>query len=406
MIRYSSVFPQAIPANTVGGQVQIDRIQSTGATNTLNRTPNKEVGRDGTIDYSAGVPNVAYTISQNDYNDIAIFRVLGGKTTGSVSLSDFRTPITDIVWYMVDDNGTALGTMWYPKLRCSGFSITASDPDSKIERSFDVVGEGAVAFQGNNKYLIAKTEIANTGELVSTDWSIVLNDPAPVESPVTADKYIYRVTRIRSGVATDLAEGSGTSQWEYVSGTTTLTVHNAVVGDYYKIFYTATTYGTGDYWTNNDVDPGAVQAYNISMWIGSGSNALTRVQSCTIDVTFERADVGEIGNKEKVVYGVNSNTVTLTLPRKLEDYVLDAILQGESTSFGEIDIQNYLSTIDFVMKVYTDSTKTTFAWGLKISNLSPTETSQNVEIDGYVDYGMTLESESMVISESESDLAF
>ena len=406
MIRYENFDVVAIPSLTTVDKIQLDRIQSVTPVATLNREKNKEVGRDGTIDYVKRTPTIAYALTQNESLNMKIFRALANKSnsTHPININDFKTSATDLLAYLTKDDGNFLGTIWYPKLRVAGFSLNIADPDAKIERRFDLVGEVMKEFQNNNKYVIYKLETADSGEITGADWSITLNDPVPVEDPKTSGKYIFRVTRIRGGVTTDLSAGTGTDQYEYDSGTNVLTVHNAQVGDSYKIFYTASSYISGQsIWTNNDSDVGATLAYNVSLWLGG--QALTRVQGVTVDVRFAREDHKEVGNKEVVQRGVTEKTVTLTLPRFLETYTIEEILAGKSSGFGHLDIEDYLDNISFVMKFYSDVAKTQFKWGIKITNLSPTENRTGVAVDGYTTRDLTLESESMIISDTESDLA-
>jgi len=311
----------------------------------------------------------------------------------------FKNAATDFLAFLTDDDGTVLGTLWYPKLRVAGFSINVSDPDSKIERSFDLVGDAAHAFQGVNKYVIYKKITVDTGELVADDFTVTLNDPAPVEDAAESGKYMFRVTRIRAGVTTDLVTGTGDNQWEYAAGD--LTVHAAALADVYKVWYTSGSYISGEaLWTDNDTDPGSTLAYNVQLLLGS--TELTRIQSCSIDVRFEREDWKEVGNKEVVQRGVKDQTVTITLPRLLESYTLEELLLGQSANFGHIDVENYLDNLTFRLKVFTTDEKTTFAWGMKVTNCTPTEVKTAIAIDGYTNRDLTLEGEGFTLSDSEA----
>ncbi|RLE64488.1 MAG: hypothetical protein DRJ38_05440 [Thermoprotei archaeon] len=404
MVRYENFDTHAIPSITTVDKIQVDRIQNIDISGTLNREKNKEVGRDGTIDYSKRTPTVGYRLTQNESQNIKFFKALANVSGNSVSLGDFKTSATDLLAFLKDDNGVQLGTIWYPKLRVAGFSINVADPDAKIERSFDLVGDALKEFQGNQKYVIYKMETVDSAEVVADDWTITLNDPTPVEDEKTAGKYIMRVTRIRSGVSTDLSLGTGTNQYEYNSGAGVLTVHDAQVSDVYKIWYTAGSLPSGDTtWTNNDSDVGATLAYNVSMTLGGVS--LDKLQSVGIDVRFDREDNKEVGNREVTQRGITNKTVTLSIPRLLETYAIEEILLGKSSGFGHIDPEDYLDNIPFVMKVYSDVAKTNFKWGVKITNMSPTEDNISIAIDGYTNKNLTLESETMIISDNEADLA-
>lgn len=408
MIRFSGVAPHMLQYDTAADGVQIDRAQTMTAGISFNQEENNEIGTDGVVDFTKGISAVSYALTQKEPLNITTFRQFAGKSSGSVSLADFRTPATDIFWYLTDDDGSVTGSLWYPKLRMNGFNIGVSDPQSQIERSFDLVGELAKVFQGTQKCMNYKILTVGSGELVGDDYSTVIDDPEPVEDERTAGSYIIRVTRIRSGATTiDMDYGTEDNEYTYTTGTTMFKAHAAVLGDVYKVFYTAAVLPAADStWTANTADVGGTPAYNISAWIGSADNQLTRVQGLTIDVSLDRADEGEIGNKEKVVRGSNKETVTISIPRKLEDFVIDSVLVGEASGFGHIDVEDYLSNTTLVIKIYEEAAKTTFSWGIKISNCSVPEISNNVNVLEYQDRSTTLESRSMVISEVESDINF
>lgn len=408
MIRFSGVAPHMLQYEGSASGIQIDRAQTMTASKALNNETNWEIGTDGAVDYTKGIPEVSYTLTQKEPLTITHFQHFAGKTSGSVSLSDFRTKATDIFWFLTDDDATVTGTLWYPKLRMNGFSIGISDPQSQIERTFDLVGELAKDFQGTQKYLNYKIKTVASGELVVSDYSTTLTDPTPVADERTAGKYLIRVTRIRSGATTiDMDYGTSSGEYDYVNATNTITCYGAAVGDVYKIFYTAAALPAADStWTTNTTDPGGTPAYFISAWIGSASSQLTRVQGLTIDVAFDRSDEGEVGNKEKVVRGSNDETVTVTIPRKLEDFVIDEVLVGQTSGFGHIDINDYLDSVDIVIKIYEETAKSTFKWGIKISDCAVPSVDDSINVQEYTDRNTVLESRTMVISSTESDINF
>lgn len=409
MIRFSGVAPHMLQYETSAVAAQIDRAQSMTANKALNVEQNREIGTDGIVDSTKGIPEVSYTLTTKEPLTITTFRQFAGKTSGSVSLSDFRTPATDIFWFLTDDDGSVTGTLWYPKLRVNGFAINISDPESQIERTFDLVGELAKDFQGAQKYLNYKIATVASGEIDgNNDYEYTITDPAPVEDERNPGFYIIRATRIRSGSTTiDMDYGTADNEYDYTNGTTTFKAYEAAVGDVYKIFYTAAALPAADStWTENTVDPGGTPAYNISAWIGSLSSQLTRVQGITIDVALDRADEGEVGNKEKVVRGSNDETVTVTIPRKLEDFVIDEVLAGVASGFGHIDIDDYLSNITLIVKIYEEAAKSTFSWGMKLTNCTPPAIDDSINVQEYTDRNTVLETREMLISDVEGDIAF
>jgi len=267
-----------------------------------------------------------------------------------------------------------------------------------IERNFDLVGEKASVWQGANKYVVQKLETADSGEISDGDWTYTVETPSAVEDPVNAGVFILRITRVRSGTSTDLATGTGTDQWEYSAPT--LTVHDAVAGDSYRVYWSSGSYLSGDIWTNEDTAPGSTLAYNVKLIIGS--TELEKIQSCNVDVRFEREDWKQVGSKEVKQRGVKDKTVTITLPRLLENYTTEELLLGESAGFGHIDVENFLDNLTFRLKVYTTDAKSAFAYGMKVTNCTPTEVKTPIGIDGYTNRDLTLESESFVLSDEEA----
>ena len=400
LVHYSNFATHAVPSLGGNAAIQVDRVQSIDPTSTLNREKNKEVGRDGTIDYSKKTPTIAYRAVQNESQDLKFFETLANVADSTdMTHNSFKTSATDMLAYLTDDAGTVLGSLWYPKLRVAGFSLNIADPDARIERNFDLVGEAHHVFQGANKYIIQRLESADSGEMSSTDWEYTVESPSAVEDPANAGVFIMRVDRIRSGTTTFLTAGSGASGYEYAAPV--LTVHNAVVGDQYRVWYSSGSYLTAtDLWTDEDTAPGATLAYNAQLIIGS--TELDRLQSCSIDVRFEREDWKQVGSKEVQQRGVRDRTITITLPRLLEDYTIEELLLGESAGFGHIDPENFLDTLTFRLKIYTTDAKTSFAWGMKITNCSPTELKTPIGVDQYVNRDLTLESESFTLSDSET----
>lgn len=399
LVKYSGFQTHAIPSLGTNAKIQVDRVQTIDPTSTLNREKNKEVGRSDTIDWSKKTPTVAYRLTQNESQDLKFFETLA-NVADSVDMNQdsFNSSAVDMLSYLTADDASILGTVWYPKLRLAGFSFNISDPDAKIERSFDLVGEAAHAWQGANKYVVQKLETADSGEMSGTDWEYTVATPSAVEDPANSGVFILRVSRIRSGTTTDLSTGSGTNQWEYSAPT--LTVHNAVVGDSHRLYWSSGSYLSGDIWTDEDTAPGATLAYNTKLIIGS--TELEKIQSCAIDVRFEREDWKQVGSKEVKQRGVKDKTVTISLPRLLENYTLDELLLGQSADFGHIDIEDFLDNLTFRLKVYTTDAKSAFAWGMKVTNCTPTEVKTPVGIDSYTNRDFSLEAETFILSDDET----
>jgi hypothetical protein len=406
MIHGSYFKPRIFPILGSGGGAEIDRAQGIDPTITLNREKVNELGRDGAVCYIKRSPTVGYRATQFENGSIEFWQKLvndevkGSAGQDAIDIDDFKTSYFDICAYLTDDDGTFVGTMHYPALRTSGFSLSISDPQAIIERSFDFVGEFAHIWQNDNKYLIVHEK---TGSSTITFGSGADFTQIPVKDPDTTDTYILRVVlyNASSGTATVLTRGT---DWSYSDGSKTLTISVSVGGsDIVKIWYTSSD-APDTQFTLNDSDECALTGESADIFLcigtpGGSEDAVVRLQSATIDVAFDREDHREIGNKDVVQRGIRSKTVTVTLGRLMEDFTIEEILRDKlGADYGKIDVEEFSSDITLVVKIYEDNTKSTLKYGFMCENLSPTEIRGGATVEEYVTGENVLEGEEMVIS--------
>jgi len=424
MIKYSRLRPKIFPINGDADPVEIDRAQSLDKTTALNREKNKEIGRVGIVDYRRGIPTVTYRLTQNEYGNMELWRKLANKddTVDMISMHDshFDTSWFDIAGYLTDDDGNFLGTELYPELRLAGFSIGIGSPEDIVERGFDFTGEGSFLLQGNNAYYIYLRKDVATGDLLSGNAVEIeigaggyANYPDPVANPdltgSDAVKYLWRVVRVRGSVSTKL---EADTDFSYDSGTTKITVEDCEAGDIIKVTYTASTYISGEEpFTLNDSDKGSIDADSVDLYFyvpASGkpdsTDYLHKIQSATIDVTFDRADYKEIGNDEIILRGVNEYTATVTLNRYLHDLIIEEVMRNVAPDYGVIDLDQFVDNLSLILKVYEDDSKSTFKLGYKLTNLSPTESRGATAIDEYESRDITLEGEELIITTNPATL--
>ena len=411
MIHSSYYQPRIFPLYGDVAPAEIDRAQAIDPTATLNREKVNEIGRDGAVGYVKRVPTIGYRLTQYEYGSMEFWRKLTNQADSvvKIDLGDFKTPAFDICAYLTDDDGTFLGTKVYPKLRTSGFSINIGDPDAIVERSFDFVGEDFYMLEEPMKYYIYNRHEATVG----TEDEIDLTSKAPVADPDVdsgeADevRYIHRVVRVRSGVSAEL---EATTDYTYSDATKVVTINSVSAGDVFKVWYYSNT--TPDtLFTNNDADPSALLADSVSIYLyvpGSGkpssSDYIYRLQSASVDVSFEREDVKEIGNKEVVQRGIRNNTVSVTLGRILESFTIEQVLRGEASGYGKLDVSKFTDEAVLIVKVFEDNTKETFKYGFKAEGLSPTDVNVGAGVEAYVNQENALEGESLVITSDNSEL--
>ena len=340
-MNHSSNFkPRIFPVLGAGSPSEIDRAQGIDPTITLNRAKVTEIGRDGAVGYIKKSPTVGYRLGQLEYGSIEIYQklintdILGNVGQDEIDLNDFKTPYFDICAYITDDDGTFEETVHYPTLRVAGFSVSISDPQAIIERSFDLIGEKAIIWQEGNKYLIVNEKtIASGGDNTVTFGSGADFIQVPVKDPDTnglTDTYILRVVLVDDSLGTSSVL-TRTTDWSYSDGTKTLTISASVeANDTIRVWYTSADAPTTQF-TLNDSDPSALTGESADIFMcvgdpGGSENRLVRLQSVTLDVAFDREDQRELGNTEVVQRGINTKTVTITLGRLLEDNTIEEIL--------------------------------------------------------------------------------
>jgi hypothetical protein len=411
MIHTSYWCPRVYPYNGDTVPSEIDRLQDLTATVTLNKEKIREIGRDGIIDWRERIPSTRVTLRQLEYGQIEFWRKLTNvaDSTTAITLNDFKTAMVDVVGYKTDDAGTFLGSVWYPKMRTSGFGITIGDPQANIERSFDLIGEDENILQGSNKYFNYQRFVASGG----APESITVNSPSPVADPANSGQYLFRVIRYTpsSGTTTELTYSTATPT---VSGTTfkfvapsTLTV-GTVAGDIVRVYYSAATFNTNSQtavFTNNNADVASITADSASIYLYvSADNYVYKLQSVGIDCSFDRTDYYEIGSKEVIQRGVRDKTVRVTLGRILDAYTIEEVLAGKVAGYGRVDTRNFQDATTLRVKLYGNNLKNTFHLGYKITGLAPTGLDAGVPLNDYATRNATLEADNMTISSVEATI--
>ena len=403
MIHASNYKPRCYPFNGAAVSTELDRIQDIRGALTLNREKIKEVGRDGIIDWRKRVPTLKLTLTQLEYGAMELWQQLTNSTLvdTTITQADFKTSMIDICGYKTDDDGTFLGTLWYPNLRTESFTINIGDPEAIIQRTINLTGEDEITLLNDQKYLIVRNMVAVGA---ASNEAFIVSDggtsyPDPVEDEDNSGQYLHKVVHydLSAGTATELVF---TTDYTYDSGTKTVTIVGATeAGDVLKFYWAAATYITGaSTFTNNDISPACISADSCDIWLET-STRVYRLQSVNVDVGFTRTDYKEIGNSEIVQRGVKDTVVTITLGRILEDFTIEEILRDKAgLAYGKIDPRLFADDIKLEIKIYTDNTKETFALKYVFENLSPATIDAGTPVDDYVTRGNTLEGETVTIT--------
>ena len=414
MINASEYKPRIVPVLGDVDSAEIDRAQAIDPTVALNREKVEEIGREEVVGYLKKSPTIGYRLTQLEYGSIELWEKLtnatskGGVGEDPITLEEFKTPYFDICAYLTDDDGTFRGTYMYPALRVAGFSLAIGDPQARIERSFDFVGESAVIWQGLNKYVIYGKHTCGSGADNVIDLS-VSGTPAPAVDPDNAGIYMLRVVRVTAGGVSTVLTNAIDYVYENVGKTLTITTVTA--GDVIKYCYTSADAPVDATFTPNDADPSALLGDCASVYLyipasgkPSASDYVYRLQSINFDCKFDREDLREIGNKDVVQRGIKNSTVTANLGRIVEQFTIEEILRGEVAGYGKIDIEKFTDQVALIVKVFTDNTKSTFAYGFKMTGMSPTDLKGGATVSEYIKADTTLTGENLVITADETEL--
>lgn len=391
MIHSSKYYPRIIPVSSSGTGTELHRIQGIDGNIVLREDKIYEVAREDTLGYRKIPGRANLTLRQLEYGSNAIFKAMGNVTANKIELTDFKTSAFDIIGFMTDDDGTFLGTVWYPEMRLSGFSVNANDPEGLLERSFSVVGENPVILDG--KYLICKEFIAlgGTGEVFT------ITGVQPNEDPDFTGRYLFAVFQNGEKL---------TYSTDYTFAGSNLTiVGTTVASDIIKVYYASDTFNSSEsLFTLNDDDLVGIQGDSMSIELTSGEY-LYRIQNCGIDVSFDRTDYTELGRRDKVQRGVRDTNVRISLQRKLEDFTIERTLRDVDSTYGKIDVTQFLDTNTLTIKLYSDYTKDTFKMGYRFTNLACEGMDASIPLRDYLDQNLTLIGTSGFVSSVIGDFA-
>jgi len=404
MIKSNKFKPRVFPIGGSGTDVEINRAQSMTPDITLNREKVNELGRVGAVGFINKPPTIGYSLTQLEYGNIEFYRKItnqeakGGVGQDAITLQDFSRPYFDIAAYLTDDDGVYKGTLLYPSLRVSGFSVSIGEPTGNIERSFDLVGEAASILQGDNKYYVAKVATPEAGE----DVNIAL-DYTATKDPDN-DVYMFRVVRVNSGVVTELIKDINYTETD--ADNVEIAVVNA--SDTIKLYYTSSDeeIDPEDYFTptgNEEVVAIAGDSADIFLYVPSSGkpsadDKIYRLQSVTLEISLDREDLGELGNSKVVQRGVKSSTVTVSIGRILESFTVEEVLRGEVEGYGVIDVTKLTDRATLTLKIYKDNTKQTLKYGLRADTLSVASIGGDASVEEYTNKDNSLEGESLIIS--------
>jgi len=408
-VRHGSAFKPLLIAykGDVTAPFNVDRAQTVRNGWTIPAEKKYELGRKVKVCTDKGLPDVTASLTQLEYGDMDIWNILANKavSNNTLVLSDFDDGKADLI--TVEDEefgGNLVFCQHLAKMSVASFAINAPDADSSMERTIDLAGDKRFIWKNSNKCFIYKRiPYADLSGGVSPAL-----DPVPVADPDTSS-FIYRILRVRAGSTTELLE---TADYTYSDVTKKITILDPVIDDIYKVYYTASTWGSGGSPVAiNDMDDCYVKPEQCDFLLietvpgPEVEYRIHKLTSASITATLDRRMEGELGSDEKVIRDVSSRAVTITLGSFVTDSSFDELMRGKAgLNYGKIDIEKFISTLKFVVKIYEDKTKTVFKLGYSVSKLEYNTGGDDATANDLSSKDITLESDDMTISTVEGNL--
>lgn len=403
----SAVKPITTPTNSDVSPDNMDRVQSISGGVSQPSEDVFEVGRLDKVCTDKGILDSTLSVTQLEYGTIDSYLQFAGLSAepgSGMTLSDFNVSLTDMYQPgKTEFGGTVEQTLWLQKLSVDSIGVDIADAEAKIERTFELSGDKYKILREANKFLIFVENDAPSG--TSGNYVIDISDPAPVEDPNNTGVYVLQLYRIRSGVATEL---DLTTDYTFNQPSNEITILSATAGDNYRIWYSAGSYGSaGDPFELNDVDDCFLKADSVTVLIDDGVHAaveLDLLTSLSIAVTLNRIDEGVIGSDEKVLRDVETTEVALSLDGRIKDSTIEEVLMGEAgQDHGIIDVDLF-GEVSVVVKIYEDSTKSTFKMGYKMTGLTFSDESRDFDANAFGTKPISLSGTNLLITESEGNL--
>ena len=403
----SSVKPLTIPVNSDVSRDNMDRVQSISGGVSQPSEDVFEMGRLDKVCTDEGILDSTLSVTQLEYGTIDAYLQFAGLSAepgAGLTMADFNTALTDIQQPgKTEFGGTVEQTLWLQKLSVDSINLDIADPEAKIERTFELSGDKYKMLRKANKYLIFVEDDAASG--TSGNYVIDISDPVPVVDANNAGVYVLQLYRIRAGVATELAL---TTDYTFNQPTNEITILAANAQDNYRIWYSAGSYGSaGDPTELNDVDDCFLKADSVTVLIDDGVHAaveLNLLTSLSIAATLNRIDEGVLGNDEKILRDVETTEVALSFDGRIKDSTIEEVLMGEAGQDHGIIDYSLFGEVSVVVKIFEDSTKSTFKMGYKMSGLTFADSSRDFDANAFGTKPISLSGTNLLITADENNL--
>lgn len=353
------------------------------------------------------IPETTVSVTQLERGEILSYLTLANLDAEPVSgltLEDFSNGLIDVALYERDSfSGAIEQTIWFPKTAISSLSLDIADPEARIERSFDLAGDNKHELNYDNKVLIHVENVAPSG--TSGAYIITVNSPTPEPDPNNSGKWILRIDRTRSGETVTLSEDAGDFSFD---GVDEITITSALTADVYNIYYSASDFASGgDPTTVDSGNPCFLKADSVTVLISDGTTELELdlLTSLSISATINRIDESVIGNDERILREISDTPVDLSLSGRVKDStILEAFMGQLGNNWGITDINRYLDNVKVTVKIYSDSTKSTFLIGYQVDGLAFTDDTQDFTANEFGTLDISASSTELLITTIEGNL--
>jgi len=404
----SAVKPRLYPYNGDVAPQDINRLQVFNGSVTTPSDPVYEIGRLLKMTDDRKISEETTSLTQLEYGKLDTFLALANlatKPVGGLQMTDFDNSLVDIVSLGKDKfNGTLEQTLWLPKLTLDTFTFNVADADSRVERQFSLKGDFYKILRYANKNFIYKKFTAASGN--TPTMILDCSDPVVSVDPNNSGVYILRINRVRAGVTTELVLST---DYTFNSGLNQVTILASQVSDIFKVYYSASSFGTaGDPTSLNDVDDYFLKAENLQVYLTDGLTPirLDILTSLNITATWNRINESVIGQHEKILKSAKDHTVTVALNGRVKNATIEEILMGQAgNNWGIIDVDFFIANAYLVVKVYQENTHQNFIIGYRINKLVIDTTAQNTPVNDFLTGNVNLKSDNLLITDLEADLA-
>jgi hypothetical protein len=411
----SKIKPKILPNKTVVSPEDLDRVSRVTLGFTRPNEKGYELGRDNELYREWKTTEVSGAIVMNEYGNIKPFALFANQDPAvatEISLEDIKDEKFDFVTMMKDNAGAGtIVTQYCPGCYINSFTMNVGDPESKLENTWNFVGDKHLTLKGNEKYVIVYEHTLSVGEAAAKQFDIATDYPAPTENPDSAGMYLLKAVQIVGSTETELTEStSAPSAANEIqrSASKTIKIYNTLsAGNKIVLHYTAATDSTPNQWQALDnSSANYIKAEFCEVYLYDGATPVGRIyrlQSASIAGTIERTNYGEIGNSEYIARSADTVNVVITLGDLVSDASLDEYLRNKTAdgTYTRIDVEKYLETLDFVIKIYAEKEHTTFLANYLVRNIKVTGGSQEDAANAALTSGRTLESDNMIYSTVE-----